>query len=152
MITVHGFAVSGNCLKVGQILRSTVHGFAWIEVHSNAGGTRTPEFLALNPNAKIPIVELDDGQVITESGAILGHFAEGTDWLPPAALDVMERCLATHKWLTDSSPTTADLALFAYTHVAEAGEFNLARWPGIQTWIARLAALPGIETIEGPSK
>ena len=202
MITVHGFAASGNCWKVAQILRSTGREFAWVEVDSNAGGTRTVEFLAMNPNAKIPIVVLDDGQVITESGAILCHFGDGTAWLPPAglartrvmewlffeqyshepyiavarniiayqkqqaanaerlahcwqrgaqALDVMERRLATHNWLTDSGPTIADLALFAYTHVAGEGEFDLARWPGIQAWIARLAALPGVVTIQGPS-
>ena len=86
MITVYGYTASGNCWKVAQILRSTGCDFAWVEVDSNAGGTRTPEFLAMNPNAKIPIVVLDDGQVITESGAILCHFAEGTAWLPPPGL------------------------------------------------------------------
>ncbi len=86
MITVHGYAASDNCWKVAQILRSTGRDFAWVEVDSNAGATRTPEFLALNPNAKVPIVVLDDGTVITESAAILCHFAEGTPWLPPAGL------------------------------------------------------------------
>ncbi len=86
MITVHGYAASGTCWKVAQILRSTGRDFAWVEVDSNAGATRTPEFLALNPNAKVPIVVLDDGTVITESAAILCHFAEGTPWLPPAGL------------------------------------------------------------------
>ena len=86
MITVYGYTASGNCWKVAQILRSTGHAFAWVEVDSNAGGTRTPEFLALNPNAKIPIVVLADGQVITESAAILCHFAEATAWLPPPGL------------------------------------------------------------------
>lgn len=86
MITVHGFAISGNCWKVATILRLTGHRFRWIELDSNAGATRTPEFLALNPNGKIPVVELDDGTVLTESGAILCHFAEGTAWLPPPGL------------------------------------------------------------------
>ena len=86
MITVYGYTASGNCWKVAQILRSTGRDFAWVEVDSNAGGTRTPEFLALNPNAKIPIVVLADGQVITESAAILCHFAEATAWLPPPGL------------------------------------------------------------------
>ena len=86
MITVHGFAISGNCWKATTILRLTGHDFRWMETDSNAGGTRTAEFLALNPNGKIPVVVLDDGTVLTESGAILCHFAEGTAWLPPPGL------------------------------------------------------------------
>ena len=195
MIIVYGYAASGNCWKVAQILRSTQRDFAWVDVDSNAGETRSAAFLALNPNAKVPLVVLDDGQVITESCAILCHFAEGTDWLPAAglprtrvlewlffeqyshepyiavarnviayqkqkaanmarleqcwmrgaqALDIMERRLANHLWLTDAGPTIADLALFGYTHVADEGEFDLARWPGVVAWINRLAALPGI--------
>ncbi len=54
--------------------------------NSNAGQTRTPAFLALSPNGKVPIVVLENGEVISESGAILCHFAEGTPWLPPVGL------------------------------------------------------------------
>jgi glutathione S-transferase len=60
------------------------------------------------------------------------------------ALDAMERCLSQRDWLTDAGPTIADLALFAYTHVADEGGFNLARWPAVSAWIARLRKLPGI--------
>jgi glutathione S-transferase len=60
------------------------------------------------------------------------------------ALDVMERRLASHDWLTDVGPTIADLALFAYTHVADEGEFDLSRWPAVSAWLARMRALPGI--------
>src|SRR6266568_4622810 len=86
MITVHGMAVSGNCWKVAQILRFTGRPFTWVEVDSLGGETHTPAFLALNPNAKVPAVVLDDGTVLTESGAILCHFAEGTIWLPDSGL------------------------------------------------------------------
>jgi glutathione S-transferase len=198
MITVHGMAVSGNCWKVAQILRLTGQAFRWVETDANAGATRTDAFLALNPNGKVPVVVLEDGAVITESGAILAHFAEGTPWLPPPglprtrvfewlffeqyshepyiavarnivaylkaadrfaerlaqcrargaqALLVMERRLSAHDWLTDAGPTIADLALFAYTHVADEGGFVLADYPGVGAWIARLAALPGIATL-----
>jgi glutathione S-transferase len=61
----------------------------------------------------------------------------------------MERRLAGHEWLTDSGPTIADLALFAYTHVAHEGGFDLADYSGVAAWVARLAALPGIETLAG---
>ncbi len=60
------------------------------------------------------------------------------------ALDVMEGRLSRHEWLTDAGPTIADLALFAYTHVADEGGFDLARWPAVLAWTARVRALPGI--------
>jgi glutathione S-transferase len=60
------------------------------------------------------------------------------------ALDALEKRLSHHDWLTDGGPTIADLALFAYTHVAEEGEFDLARWPAVSAWLARLRAVPGI--------
>lgn len=67
------------------------------------------------------------------------------------ALDVMERRLATHPWLAGDAPTVADLALFAYTHRADEGGFDLERWPGVRAWVARAAALPGIHTLPRPT-
>ena len=63
------------------------------------------------------------------------------------ALDVMERRLASNDWLVDETPTIADLALFAYTHRADEGGFDLARWPGILAWVSRVTALPGISIL-----
>jgi glutathione S-transferase len=60
------------------------------------------------------------------------------------ALGVMELRLARNEWLTDAGPTIADLALFAYTHVADEGGFDLARWPGVAAWLRRVAEIPGI--------
>jgi glutathione S-transferase len=60
------------------------------------------------------------------------------------ALGVMELRLARNDWLTDAGPTIADLALFAYTHVADEGGFDLERWPGVAAWVQRVAAIPGI--------
>ena len=56
----------------------------------------------------------------------------------------MAKRLAQHDWLTDSGLTIADLALFAYTHVAHEGEFDLAQWPAVRDWVDRVARLPGI--------
>jgi glutathione S-transferase len=196
MIAVYGMAVSGNCWKAAQILRLTGHAFRWVETDGNTGATRTPAFLAINPNGKVPAVVREDGAVITESNAILLHFAEGTSWLPAPglartrvmewlffeqyshepyiavarnlrsyartaaqfpermaqcmergaqALALMERRLATLDWLTDAGPSVADLSLFAYTHVADEGGFDLAAYPGVAAWVARLAAVPGVE-------
>jgi glutathione S-transferase len=63
------------------------------------------------------------------------------------ALDVMERRLAAHDWLAGPTPTIADIALVAYTQAADEGGFDLARWPGVQAWVARCLALPAIEPL-----
>ncbi len=68
------------------------------------------------------------------------------------ALTVMERRLSEHEWLVGRSPTVADLALFAYTHRADEGEFDLARWPGVLSWISRVGALPGITPLPRPAE
>lgn len=68
------------------------------------------------------------------------------------ALDVMERQLAARSWLVGEGPTIADLALFAYTHRADEGRFDLAHWPGVQAWVSRVTALPGITTLPRPGE
>ena len=144
---------------------------------------------------------LEDGAVLTQSNAMLGHFAEATAWLPPPglartrvmqwlfweqyshepyiavarnliayrgqqhaqadrlkicaergrkALGVMERTLAAQDWLVQGGPTIADLALFAYTHVADEGGFDLGQTPGVKAWVARVAELPGIVLLPRP--
>ncbi len=198
MITAYGYSPSGNCWKVKTILELTGAPFRWVEIDSSCGQTRTPEYLAKNPNGKVPIAELADGQVITESNAMLCHFAEGTRLLPAPglartrvlewlffeqyshepyiavarnwiayqkakdryadrlpeiwqrghqALAVMERRLAGHDFLTDHGFTIADIALYAYTHVADEGEFDLEQYPAILGWLARVKAEPGIGSL-----
>jgi glutathione S-transferase len=86
MISVYGFSPSGNCHKVRLLLeqsgRRLDRDYRWIETDSARGATRTPEYLAKNPNGKVPLVELDDGRVLVESNAILCWLAEGTKFLP----------------------------------------------------------------------
>jgi len=81
-ITVYGFSPSGNCHKVRLLLEQLGREYRWSEVRSDDGSTRTPEFLALNPNGKVPLIQLDDGRTLTESNAILFWLAEGTGYLP----------------------------------------------------------------------
>ena len=57
------------------------------------------------------------------------------------ALAVMEERLAGHDWLVGNGTSLADIALYAYTHVADEGGFDLAAFPGISAWLARIAAL-----------
>lgn len=60
-----------------------------------------------------------------------------------AALQIMEDHLQNHDFLVGEKYSIADIALFAYTHKAEMGEFELNRFPGIQSWISRIENIPG---------
>jgi glutathione S-transferase len=60
-----------------------------------------------------------------------------------AALDAMERHLAGEQFLVAGRYTVADIALYAYTHVAAEGGFELERYPAIRDWLARVAEQPG---------
>lgn len=60
-----------------------------------------------------------------------------------AALRLMDEHLAANAFFCGAAPTLADIALFAYTHVAEEGGFGLGDYPHILAWIARMQALPG---------
>ena len=60
-----------------------------------------------------------------------------------AALDLMEQELKARDWFVGDSCTLADISLYAYTHVAEAGGFRLEDYRRVCDWLARIAALPG---------
>jgi len=194
MIKIYGYSPSGNCHKLRMILGHLGRDYTWIETDSAHGATRTPEYLAKNPNGRVPMIELDDGRSMVESNAILCWLAEGTPyfagdawqraqtlawmffeqyshepyvavarficgWTPldsprraelaklrergDQALAVMEKHLAANDWFSSIGYGIADIALFAYTHCAEDGGFDLARYPRIQDWLARVRAQPG---------
>jgi glutathione S-transferase len=82
MIIVHGMKASGNCYKVQLLLEQLGQPYRWVETDLFAGQNRTPEFLAKNPNGKVPLLELDDGRCLPESNAILCYLAEGSAFLP----------------------------------------------------------------------
>jgi glutathione S-transferase len=202
MITLYGFSPSGNCHKVRLLLEQTGRPYRWIETDSSRGETRTPAYLALNPNGKVPLLVLDDGRTLAESNAMLCWLAEGTRFLPadawqraqalswmffeqyshepyvavsrfirgwtPAdsprradlprlrerghqALAVMERHLLASPWFTGAQYGIADIALFAYTDVAGEGGFDLAPYPAIRDWLARVRATPGFVAMAPPS-
>ncbi len=60
-----------------------------------------------------------------------------------AALGVMEKALAAAPFLVGDRPTLADIALYAYTHVAPEGGFSLDDTPAIRRWLDRVASVPG---------
>ncbi len=64
------------------------------------------------------------------------------------ALDALERGLEGRGWLVGDGMTLADIALYAYTHVAHEGGFELDRYPAIAGWLGRVASEPGHVTID----
>lgn len=86
MYVVYGNSDSGNCYKVKLALVQLPIPHRWIEVDSAGGATRTPGFLAKNPNGKVPLLELDDGSYLPESNAILWYLAEDTVLAPAGRL------------------------------------------------------------------
>lgn len=81
-LTVYGDSTSGNCLKVKWVLDRLAVDYRWTEIDVRSGLTRKAEFLALNPSGQVPAVVFDDGRALSQSGAIMLHFAEGTDLVP----------------------------------------------------------------------
>jgi glutathione S-transferase len=193
MLRLHDFLESGNGYKVRLLLHQLGIPFERIELDITQGATRTPAFLAKNPNGRIPTLELPDGTFLPESNAILWYLAEATPFLPEdrlgraqvlqwmffeqyshepniatlrfwthqgwleeraalvpgkreagaAALGVMEGHLAQRRFFVAERYSIADIALYAYTHVAEEGGFALAKYPAVRAWLARVAAQPG---------
>ena len=60
-----------------------------------------------------------------------------------AALAVMDAHLATRDWFVGEHCSLADVSLYAYTHVAGEGGFDLSQYPAVQAWLSRFAAQPG---------
>lgn len=199
MLRLYDYGDSGNGYKVRLLLGLLGTPYEYIEKDIMAGETRTPEFLAMNPNGRIPLLGLETGDYLPESDAILYYLAEGTPYwpedrlerarvlqwmffeqynhepavavarfivrhLPPdherqsdlpslrekghAALQVMEDHLASHDWLAAYRPTIADLALYAYTHVADQGGVALDGYAGINAWMKRIRELPGFVAMD----
>ncbi|WP_227421444.1 glutathione S-transferase family protein [Pacificispira spongiicola] len=81
-LTLYDCLESGNGHKVRLFLSLLNRDFDLVLVDIHKGETHTPEFLAINPNGKIPALKLGDGRTLSESNAILFYLAEGTDYFP----------------------------------------------------------------------
>jgi glutathione S-transferase len=194
MLKLYGDPGSGNCYKVQLLLSFLGIPYDMTYVEVMAGETRTGTFLKMNPNGRIPLLQLENGEYLPESNAILYYLAEGTRFLPDdrlararvlqwmffeqyshepfvavlrfwkiyanktpadepqwaakekgsyAALGVMERELTGKEWLVGDGPTIADIALYAYTHVAPDGGLDLSGFPAVNAWLARMPQQPG---------
>ena len=193
--TLYSMQSSGNCYKPRLLMHQLGLPFRLVDTDTRDGGTRTPEFLALNPNGKVPLLVLPDGRTLAESDAMLLHLAEGTPLLPSdryeravcyqwlffeqyshepyiavarswlhlipdgrarlgeeelaalhdrghMALRVMEQRLRDVPFFAGSAYSIADIALFAYTHVAGEGDFDLGLYPAIRRWLDQVRRTP----------
>jgi glutathione S-transferase len=82
MPVLHQMQMSGNCYKVRLAARQLGIPITLKEYPELGSETRKPAFLALNPNGRVPLLELDDGKTLPESGAILFYLSEGTHLQP----------------------------------------------------------------------
>jgi GSH-dependent disulfide-bond oxidoreductase len=94
MLIVHAFATP-NSVKIPIALEEMGLPYRLVPVNIRAGGQKAPEYLALNPNGKVPLL-IDGDLVLPESGAILVHLAEKTGKLLPT--DPVARA-RTFEWL-----------------------------------------------------
>jgi glutathione S-transferase len=85
-VRLYDYAASANCYKARLLLALLDREYERVSVDIFAGDTLTDEYAALNPARETPVLELDDGTVLTQSNAILWFLAEGTPFLPADAL------------------------------------------------------------------
>ena len=82
MLTLHNMQMSGNCYKVRLVARQLNVPIRLVDYPVGSGKTRTPEFLAKNPNGRVPLLELDDGRCLAESNAITSYLARDSALIP----------------------------------------------------------------------
>src|SRR5437868_920451 len=191
MYTLYSMQRSGNCYKVRLALAQLRSSYNPLEIDILRGESRTPEFLAKNPDGHVPLLEVAPGRFLPESNAILWYIAGGTplapddridraealqwmffeqhslepnlgaawfwltlvkggrelqlhaveDWTEQGyrALRVMEKHLENHKFFAADRYTIADIALYAYTHIAHECGFDLTGFPAVRSWLKRVA-------------
>jgi len=194
MYRVFGDGLSGNCYKIRLLMTFLDIRHEWVHVDILAGASHSDEFKRMNPNTRVPVVQLPDGHFLWESNAILNYLAEGTAFLPSdrylraqvlqwqffeqyshepyiataryinkylglpkereeeyrakqpggrKALALMDDHLEEQLFFVGAIPTIADISLYAYTHVAGEGGFDLSNYPNILKWCRQIEQLPG---------
>ena len=84
---LHDYAASGNCYKVRLLLALLGRSYERVPVDIFAGDTLTDDYAALNPLRETPVLELESGETLAQSNAILWYLAEGTGFLPASRLE-----------------------------------------------------------------
>lgn len=195
MYRLYDYLPSGNGYKVRLVLKRLNIKYELIELDIKVGASRTPEFLAKNPNGRIPLLEVPGRGHLAESHAIISFLADASELIPGdnwlrasmwqwlcfeqynlepnigtarfwlrslhktaeelgsaltekqakghAALAVLEQGLGRNEFLVGGRYSLADIALYAYTHVADEGGVALAGYPAIKAWIQRIEKTRG---------
>lgn len=189
---IYGDVFSGNCYKLKLACAFLSLSHDWVTVDILKGETLTDNFLSMNPAGKIPVLETDSGDILTESNAILYYLANDSRLWPTGklaqtrvlqwqffeqyshepniavarfikhyqnmpdsrkdeyqsklkpgyrALDIMEKALELSPFLIGHDFSIADISLYAYTHVAHEGGFDLDRYPGINRWLKQIQSM-----------
>jgi glutathione S-transferase len=87
MYRLYDYLPSGNGYKCRLVLKHLQIPYEYIEVDIKSGASRTPEFLAKNPNGRIPVLEVPGKGYLPESHAIISFLADGSDLIPAEAFD-----------------------------------------------------------------
>ena len=95
MLRLYDYAASANCYKARLLLAQLGLPYERVPVDIFAGESTTPAYLAKNPAGRTPVLELDAGETIAESNAILLYLCEGTPFVPD---DLLERA-RVWQWL-----------------------------------------------------
>src|SRR4051795_13772191 len=95
MYTLYSMQRSGNSYKVRLALAQLQIPYRLVEIDILRGESRTPEFLAINPNGRVPLLEVAPGRHLPESNAILWYLARNTSLVPQ---DPIERAEAL-QWM-----------------------------------------------------
>lgn len=82
---IYGDLKSGNCLKVRYTADFLRLSYEWIAIDILEGQSRSPSFLAINPQGQVPALVLDDGRTLAQSNAIIRFLARGSSLLPDDA-------------------------------------------------------------------
>jgi glutathione S-transferase len=94
-LILYDHPASANCMKARILLRQLGLAYERVTVDLFAGETRRAEHLARNPDGRVPVLELDDGTLIPESGAILLYLGDGTALVPADRLGRAR----VHQWM-----------------------------------------------------
>jgi glutathione S-transferase len=198
-VRLYNSQLSGNCYKVRLLLALLGIPYERVEVDVIDRSNRRELLGGKNPALRVPTLELDGGEHLAESNAILWYLADGTVYIPAdplerarvlqwmffeqyevepnlavarfwvsilgekdkyaaeleskwragnRALVALDEHLAGRDWLVADGYSIADISLYAYTHVADEGGFDLSQYPAVRAWLDRVAARPGHVPIE----
>lgn len=194
MLTLFDYLPSQNAYKIRLLLHHLKRPYRTKIISIFEGEGKTEEFRAISPTGTVPAIEMENGETLAESNAILIFLAEGTPYIPQApvhrariyqwlffeaetvqgsiatlrhwvqtgkdknrsnelleakrslslkALDILDRELKVNDFLGGDSYTIADIANFAYVHLANEADLPLQEFPHVVRWIDRVKVQDG---------